>query len=407
MDIATYLNTMRDPAGLPFYPVIFQFLLVLTFALHITMVNLVIGSTFVAIWEIWKKNEYGLKLAKALGRVLTVGMSIAIVLGVAPLLFVQVIYDPFWYTATTLSAFWALMFLIVITLAFYAGYGFYLGNKKADTNSAKTGWAWVAGGLLLLTALLIHMLSMEQLMPQHWKQWVVSSSGSVSYSGGEFHGIEFGRLLHFILPSFAVTGVFLMLYSAYFQDREDFDKAYLDYVGRKGAWMALWSSALAIGAGFWWLGLVPNNLHFARNPLFLLGAIMGVTTTAYIGSAVYKPKERAISSALLMFGTIFVMCCAREALRMKHMAIAGYSIYNYPVNADWPSTILFFATFVMGIFVLYFPALAAFKSGRIKAGEVATLDPSLGKKAVSALIGWFVIVAGLGLIVSIKNGTLF
>ncbi len=407
MDIATYVNSMRDPAGLPFYPIVFQFLLVLTFALHITMVNLVVGSTFLSIWEIWKRNSFGLRLAKALGRVITVGLSVAIVLGVAPLLFVQVIYDPFWYTATSLSAFYALMFLVVITLAFYSAYGFYLGNRNADVASAKTGWALVAAGFLLFTALFIHMLSMEQLMPQHWKQWIVSPSGVVSFSGGEFHGIEFGRLLHFLIPSFAVTGVFLMLYSAYFKDREDYDPDYLDYVGKKGAWMAFWASAIAIGAGFWWLGLTPTGFHFARNPIFLAGAILGVVTTAYLGTSLHKPQERAIPSALLMFSSIFVMCCAREALRMKYMSKAGYSIYNYPVNTDWPSTLLFFATFAMGLFVLYFPALAAFEAGRTKSGQVATLDPSIGKKAVSAMIAWFVIVAGLGIIVSVKNGVLF
>ncbi len=407
MDIATYVNSMRDPAGLPFYPIVFQFLLVLTFALHIIMVNLVVGSTFLAIWEIWKRDSFGLRLSKALGRVITVGMSIAIVLGVAPLLFVQVIYDPFWYTATTLSAFWALLFLVVITLAFYAGYGFYLGNRKAEVNTAKTGWALVAAGLLLFTALFIHMLSMEQLMPQHWKEWIISANGVVSYSGGEFHGVEFGRLLHILIPSFAVTGVFLMLYAAYFKDRGDYDPEYLEYVGQKGAWMAFWASALAIGAGFWWLGLIPQEFHFARNPFFLAGAILGVATTAYIGASVYRPQERAIPSALLMFLTVFVMCCAREALRMKHMSQAGYSIYNYPVNADWPSTILFFATFIMGLFVLYFPAVAAFEAGKVRSGQVATLDPYIGRKAVSAMIAWFVIVAGLGIIVSLKNGVLF
>ncbi len=407
MDLATYVNAMRDPAGLPFYPIVFQLLLVLTFALHIIMVNLVVGSTFLAIWEIWKRNEYGLKLSKALGRVLTVSLSIAIVLGVAPLLFVQVIYDPFWYTANTMSAFWALMFLVVITVAFYAAYGFYLGNRKSDVTSAKTGWAWVTAGFLLCTGLFIHMLSMEQLMPQHWKEWIVASSGMVSYAGGEFHGIEFGRLLHILIPSFAVTGVFLMLYSAYFSGREDYDEAYLDYVGKKGAWMAFWASAIAIGAGFWWLGLIPADFHFARNPFFLLGAILGVVTTAYIGASISNPKKRALPAAGLMFLTIFIMCCAREALRMKYMSLAGYSIYNYPVNPDWPSTILFFATFVMGLFVLYFPAIAAFQAGRVKAGEIATIDPAIGRKAVAAMIGWFVIVAGLGIIVSLKNGVLF
>jgi len=120
--------------------------------------------------------------------------------------------------------------------------------------------------------------------------------------------------------------------------------------------------------------------------LFLAGAILGVAATAYIGASLYKPQERAIPAALLMFLSIFVMCCAREALRMKYMSQAGYSIYNYPVNADWPSTLLFFATFVMGLFVLYFPAVAAFEAGRVKSGQVATLDPSIGRKAVLTVL---------------------
>ncbi len=407
MELQTYLNNMMDPAGLPFYPLVFQVLLVLTFALHITMINLVLGSTFVAIWEVGKKTTYSLRLAKALGRVITVGLSIAIVLGVAPLLFVQVIYDPYWYTATTMSAFWAMLFLLVVTVAFYAAYGFYLGNRQADTDTVSVRWAWISLLMLLVAGLFIHMLTMEQLEPQMWKKWLIGQHGVVSVAGGEFHGISLGRLLHFFIGSLAVTGVFMMLYHWYFRDRADYDPGYLEYVSKTGVKLAFWSLFPAIGAGFWWLGTVPDGFHFASNPFFLAGAIMGVCTTAYIGTASEKPAEKAIFSALALFVTIFIMCCAREGLRMDYTGAHGYSIFNYRVNPDWPSTILFFATFLAGLYVLCFPAIAAFKAGKAPKGQVVSLDPSLGKTAVGVMVAWFAVVAALGLFVSLKNGVLF
>ncbi len=407
MDLSLFLNNMRDPAGVPFYPFLFQVLMVLTFAMHITMVNLVVGSTFVALWEAAKKTDYSLKLARALGRVITVSLSIAIVLGVAPLLFVQVIYDPFWYTANTMSAFYALLFLVLVTGGFYAAYGFYLGNRKSDASSFTTGWAWLALIFMLLAAVLIHMLSMEQLMPAQWKSWIITPEGHYLTDGGRFHGFALGRFLHFILPSFAVTGVFMMLYAVYFRKRPDYDPAYLDYVARRGVGTAFAFSVVAVSLKKRWAGEIPGEFSFLTNPFFLAGAIGGIALTAYLGMAHMNPDKYAVKAAIAMFVVIFIMCAAREGLRMDYAAAAGYSIFDYEVNVDWPSTLLFLASFVMGLCVLCFPAMAAFRAGRAPAGEVVTIDAAHGKRAVTMMIIWFVVVAGLGIVVSLKNGTLF
>ena len=407
MELSMFLNNMRDPSGIPFYPVVFQFLMVLTYSLHITMVNLVVGSTLIALIEAGKGTEYGARLAKALGRVVTVSLSIAIVLGVAPLLFVQVIYDAFWYTANTMSAFWAMMFLIAVTVAFYAGYGFYLGNRKSCPDTFRTGWGWVSLASLLAAALIIHMLSMEQLLPGEWKAWVIGPLGQYETGGGQFHALAPGRLLHFLLPSVAVTGVYLMLYGWYFRARPDYDPEYLDYVVRLGMKFAFGFSVVAAAAGFWWIGEIPAGFNFVRNPFLLAGALGGIALVAYLGQAHLNPEKYAVHTAIAMFVVIFLMCCAREGLRMEYAGAAGYSIFDYKVNTDWPSTLLFLASFVMGLCVLCFPAMAVFRAGRAPAGEVVTIDPKHGKRAVTMLIVWFGVVAGLGIIVSIRNGTLF
>lgn len=220
----SFLNSMRDVAGVPFYPVVFQILMVLTFALHIIFVNLVIGGTALAIWGRLKGSDYSLRLSKAFARANTIFTSLAIVLGVAPLLFVQVIYDPFWYTAGNLSAWWTLLFLVTIAAAFSFAYLFYLGKGK---NGGSLFWAILSFISLIITAVIIHSLSVQIIHPEKWTQWITSGS-HVDLSGSKLHAINLPRLLHFIIPSFAITGVYMMLYGWYYRGK--YSESYTEWV---------------------------------------------------------------------------------------------------------------------------------------------------------------------------------
>jgi hypothetical protein len=50
MDIGTVMNTMRDPAGVPAHPVLFQGLMIVTWVLHIAFVHLTLGAASLAIY---------------------------------------------------------------------------------------------------------------------------------------------------------------------------------------------------------------------------------------------------------------------------------------------------------------------------------------------------------------------
>lgn len=101
-----------------------------------------------------------------LGSCSTINLSIAIVLGVAPLLFIQVIYDPFWYTANAISVWWAMAFLLVITLGFLSLYVFYLKRNK---NPAGFG----IFSLVMVVFAGVSMFAMQQLLPEKWLSWYV------------------------------------------------------------------------------------------------------------------------------------------------------------------------------------------------------------------------------------------
>ena len=98
MDIGTVMNTMRDPAGVPAHPVLFQGLMIFTWVFHIAFVHLTMGAAALAIYAFYRRDvgPYWERLSMALTKVAKVGVSLLIVLGVAPLLFTQVIYDPQW-----------------------------------------------------------------------------------------------------------------------------------------------------------------------------------------------------------------------------------------------------------------------------------------------------------------------
>ncbi|MBI5195653.1 MAG: hypothetical protein HZA10_04980 [Nitrospirae bacterium] len=402
MEIATMLKTLQDPMGIPFYPIVFQALMVLTFALHIMFVNFTIGTTFLSLYGYLKGGEFWGRLSKSMVKATTANISMAMLLGVAPLLFVQVVYDPFWYVSNALSGVWVIGFIFIMMTAYGLTYVFYL---KRDSQRGK-GFALTgitAFGLFFLAGIIMHALNYQALQPDKWLGWYMKGN-AVNTSGTSLHAFQLPRFLHFIIPSFAMTGIFLMLYAWYFQKREDMDKGYLDRVGVIGAKMAFLFTALQAVIGFWWLLSLPGEFNFISNPIFMSGAGLGIVLLALLYKAQNAPLKYAVPAVTGAFLTILGMSYAREALRMKYAGRFGYSIFDYKLNIDWGSTVLFLGTFVMGLIIIAYLLSIAYKSGRTAGPYDAT--PSMhkwGRASIVLLLMWIVIVAGLGIIISVRN----
>jgi len=398
--LAKYLNALRDASGLPFYPWVFDFLLVLTFTLHILLVNLVIGGTIILLWGRFSGNPYGLRLSRSLSAVLPVSLSWAIVLGIAPLLFVQVIYDPFWYFSSVLSAWWTLAFLALIALAFSLFYVYYL--RGGYEGKGRPVWIFLALIALLMVAVIIHALSLQAVHPETWSEWIVKK-GRINFSGSGLYAFKWPRILHFFWASLAVTGIFLMLYARYFRARPDYPSEYLDWVEKTGAKVAFISSLLQSGVGVWWLLTLPGEFRFYSHPLFIIGVVLGLMLLGILALAQTRPSAYTWPATILTFLTVFFMSYAREALRMKYLHGAGYSFTDYPVYPSWSSTVLFLFTFVMGLVILFYLGLVAFRAGR---GQKEVGSHGLGKLAVALNYLWIGIIVIIGLIVSFKNAAL-
>ena len=200
------LHALRDPAGVPSHPLVFLILGVITFALHMAAVNVMLGTGALTLRGAFSANAHWRRLAVAMLTTSKIAVSVAIVLGVAPLLFVQVVYDPFWYTSNVLSAWWVMGFIALLIAGYIALYIFYWKNHDIEAEGGKGSvWLVLSLALLLAVGFIVHSLTNQMLFPENWMGWY-APQGVVNPDGHSLHYWNLPRFGFFIALSAPVTG---------------------------------------------------------------------------------------------------------------------------------------------------------------------------------------------------------
>jgi hypothetical protein len=120
----------------------FQFLLMLTFALHLLLMNALVGSTGIALYSHLRGGEVHGRLASGLSKVLPILAAFTVNFGVAPLLFVQVLYGHLFYASSILMAVFWLAVIPLLIAAYYAAYLY--GFRFGALGAAAIGGLFVA-----------------------------------------------------------------------------------------------------------------------------------------------------------------------------------------------------------------------------------------------------------------------
>jgi len=394
---ASMLYALRDPMGVPSHPILFQVLGVLTWALHIAAVHVLLGASSLAVWGSFGNHAYKRRLAAAMLMTAKVAISVAIVLGVAPLLFVQVIYDPFWYTSNVLSAWWAIAFIVILILATLLLFVFYARNPKL-ADGAKTscpGSMIVSVLLLLKVGFIMHVLAVQMLSPDQWMQWY-APNGVIDPSGTKIHDYNIWRFGFFIALSAPVTGAWLLAYRRYLQAREDADHGYLNWIGSLAQKMALIGGVVSLVFLGIWMATLPEAISgFAFSP-WVIGTVAVLLFTVFLPNILGRKLDQGLwGYSILAVGTValIVVAAMREAVRWNIIyGQHGYNPLDYLINMDWYSTLLFFLTFgIMGTLVVGYLLTVAWKAGQ----TVGIYTPSravnrLGTLAIASLVIWMI-----------------
>lgn len=198
----------RDlPLPLPLPAVLLKVLLVIFFLVHIFFVNLMVGGSVLVVISEWigfRKCRWD-ALSLEISKTVTVNKSLAVVMGIGPLLCINLVYTTQWYSANALTGHaWLLIVPLVITAFLLAYLHKYTWEIWSTGRRKQVHFAiGVAAALLFLSIPFIFLANINlMLFPSEWEK-VRGFFSSLRI------GNVFPRYLHFILASNALCGLFL------------------------------------------------------------------------------------------------------------------------------------------------------------------------------------------------------
>jgi len=331
-----------DPAALPGPPWLFHVLWLVTFFLHLLFVNTVLGGSLLAL-AAGGAGAGRLALRRLLLGMNSWAISGAITLGIAPLLFTQVLLGRFFYSATIHWAWPWFSMLGLLTVGYYLNY---LGKRALAAGRERVGMLALEAACFVGVALIqvtIHLLHMQ---PGRWE--AVAASGRAALGDPTF----VPRALHFLLAAVGVTAAAVALWAArWSREPEPVRKGIAGF----GVRVALAAAALQVVDGVWLLLAVPREVlrAFMRGgaatmlPL-TLGILLALGLVAVL-SLVRDPlgRPRLLRHAVeLAVAAIAVMVLTRHQLREFYLAAARAG-EDLAVQPQWDVFTLFLVTFLV------------------------------------------------------------
>lgn len=357
--IAPNLIPSVDPNPLPAPYWVLKLLLIAMFVLHIVAMNFMLGGGVVALTAKWRARNRaaGNRMFFDVAKKMPVLLPAAITLGIAPLLFVQVLYGQFFYTSSILMAWPWFLVLVLLTVAYY---GFYYISFQSGGNPGR------AGGVMLFSVILVFLIGLLftnnitlSLTPARWGAKYFQNADGWHLNLSEPTLVP--RYLHFFVAAVAVGGLFLVFLALANWKR---DRKYAGELLEFGGKVFMYSTMTQFVVGIVFLVSLPRDmrmLFMGDNPLattlLLIGIVGGLGAIILMSDALRRQNIRiAAFYAPAILGVVIVcMSTMRDILRDAYL-----KPYLHPgqfvVETQWSVLPLFLVLFVAGV-ILWFVML--------------------------------------------------
>jgi len=342
MDPASLIPT---PDAIPVHWFWLHLLLTGTTFLHFMAMNIMLGSGFIAFAAPYFRDDI-LPMNRAIAKTLPISLAFTINLGVAPLLFVQVLYGQFLYTSSILMGVFWLSIVGMLILSYYAVYIYTLNNDKLGLGRLTISLAVLL--LLGIGFLFCNNLSIMQ-MPEIWVNYFNDRSGWMLNLGDP---ALVPRYLHFVASAVAIGGLAIALYFDFQKRRGDTSA---DQWIRHGCNWFTYATIINFGIGFWFLGVLPESTFIQATFLHKIFFILIVGSVFTIVMAVaYAQQYRLIHATAWATATVFLMTLARDVLRLASLKWSFsccekpyFSLGDLPLVPQYSPFIVFLVVFVL------------------------------------------------------------
>jgi hypothetical protein len=338
-----------DPTPLPAPAWLFQVLLLVTFFVHILFLNITLGGAVIGTVHglLAKSPEApGRRLGRFLVSLLPVSVSFTVTTGVAPLLFIQLLYGQVFYGATVLIG-W--LWLAIVPLIVVAYYSVYLYKFEIGAPGGRTTWLAIAAACFVVVAAIQVLVNVLQLTPPRWEA-VARAIGAVLQDP-----TLFPRYLHFLLGSLAVAGIFLAVVAVERGSRTP--DPFFGWLARRGVFWALAATGLQMADGFWFLFSLPRNHVMALvggqampTVHLAIGMMLGFLALILLSGLREPEQQRTVLrlTAAVLGVTVFAMIGLRDVVRAMYLSPL-VRLRELPRTTQTDVTMLFFVVFVLGL----------------------------------------------------------
>ncbi|NQU09537.1 hypothetical protein HQ590_01995 [bacterium] len=313
----------------------------LTLALHFLAMNFLFGGVLIVLYAGLRKRWDDPTLLKFV-RLFPAAMAATVTLGVAPLLFVQLVYPRQIYSAAIVSGWFWLLVVAAAIIAYYALY-------RASIRGEKTGTASLAALGLALLGLSYVSICYSAVFSMAERPDLIHDLYAGNQSGLAWNpavGDYLLRWAHMVFGAITVGGFFVGVLG------RDHPAAY--QTGKQSFVGGMILAALA-GMGYL-LTLLPILAAFMKTP-----AIWALTVAILLslGSLHFFFQKRFWPAGLMVFGSLLGMVYARHTVRLLALA-DQFDPASWRIAPQWGPFALFLVCFVIALAVLAWMLRLAF-----------------------------------------------
>jgi hypothetical protein len=343
-----------DPLPLPAPAWLLWALLLLTFFLHVVPMNIVLGGSLLsAVARVRARRgdrPHEAALARLIGAIMPLAISAAVTMGVAALLFLQVLYGRVFFPSAIVMGWWWLGVIGLLIPTYYAAY--LLAYRDEALGQAGTVLAWLIAAIAGLIALIYGSNMTLMLKPAEMVARYLTDGRGVQLN--LLDATLQPRHLHMVLGAIAVSALAVSIVGAV---RMRTDAAFGAWAIRYGALVCGFATALNIFVGIWWLAALPKHVllqFMGRDPIAIWSLLVGILfTLAAAGMLAHAASGRrqamvVSASAVAMAVGLMGMLVTRDAIRRISLASEGFQPATW-VQPQWGLIAIFVVLLVGAI----------------------------------------------------------
>lgn len=356
------MNITPDALPLPGPTWLFEFLLHFTFLLHLLVMNFLVGG---AVISLVSRLRGHLDLARWIERKLPAAMAFTVTLGVAPLLFVQVLYGHLFYSSSVLMG-WPWFSVILILLVVYSLVYRVAWHGEESTGTTRTLMFLVTLGLLAVGFIYVNNMTLA-LRPDTWAAKYFARPNGTSLNLGD--PTFWPRYLHFMVAALAVMGMVLATVGARrVKNGDPAGRAWL----QTGAFWFVICTGFQIVVGLWWLLTLPREVvmpmmggNTAWTMVFMLSITLPIFALMMVAFSIKldRPFGLVHGASWLLLLTIVGMVLTRQYVR-EGMLAGTFDTSTLATAPQWGVFGLFAVLLVVSLATVAWMLVAMARAGR-------------------------------------------